>query len=102
MPFFSSSPLPSPSSSSSIRSRTTTTTTKPVETWEFQVPIWMITIGLLILSGTLTIVYRCDHFGPDEYNLQGTFILYYITLWLVTVHIACVDTNLRTATEKEI
>lgn len=101
MPFFlasSSSPLPS-SASSSIRSRTPT---KQVETWEFQAPRWCITIALLLLSGTLTIVYRCDHFGPDEYNFRGHFCMYYTTLWLVAIAIACIDTNLRTTTVKEI
>ena len=97
MPFFASPPSSTEAASSSSRRET-----KQIETWEFSTPRWFVALGMLLLMGTLTIVYRCDHFGPDEYNLQGTFILYYITLWLVTVHIACVDTNLRTTTEKEI
>jgi len=97
MPFFASPSSTAAASSSSRREAKQT-----VETWEFSTPRWFVALGLLLLTWTLTIVYRCDHIGPDEYNFGCTFCLYYITLWLVTVHIACVDTNLRTTTEKEI
>eukprot|EP00984_Skeletonema_dohrnii_P002093 scaffold698_cov115-Skeletonema_dohrnii-CCMP3373.AAC.7 len=64
---------------------------KEVETREIPVPLWGVVFGVTLLVGTLTIVHRADHFGPNNYQFKGTFCILYMTLWLATVACCCSD-----------
>lgn len=75
----------SPSSSSNNSEQ------KEIETREIPVPWWAVAIGVTLLIGTLTIVYRADHFGPDNYQFRGRFCVFYTTLYLATVCCCCGD-----------
>jgi hypothetical protein len=66
---------------------------KEIETREIPVSLWAVAFGVTLLVATLTIVYRADHFGPQnpDYQFKGSFCVFYMTLWLATVACCCGD-----------
>lgn len=91
MPMFASSSLQS--STSTTSSTSNRSETKEIETREIPIPLWALLIGIALLVGTLTIVYRCDNFTVYEYEFTGSFCIFYTTLWIATVVCCCADAD---------
>ncbi|KAL7451240.1 hypothetical protein ACHAWC_005114 [Mediolabrus comicus] len=93
MPMFASSSSSLQSSTSITTSTSNRSETKEIETREIPVPLWALLIGIALLVGTLTIVYRCDNFSVYEYEFRGSFCIFYTTLWIATAVCCCADAD---------